>query len=68
MLKLSEKLKTLAKRAALAGLIGAGISLAITPAAAQMHGGGGFHGGGGGFHGAASTRRVPQRRVSRGIP
>lgn len=54
-----ESLKTLARSTAVAGMIAtagaAGAALSITPAAAQVHGGGGgFHGGGfggGGFHG-----------------
>jgi hypothetical protein len=60
MLKLSEKLKSLARGTALAGVLGlSGVALATLPANAQ-HGrasagfhGGGFHGGafhGGGFH------------------
>ena len=48
MLKLSEKLKSLARGTALAGSVAfAGLSLWAAPVLAQ-HGGGGFHGGGGG--------------------
>jgi hypothetical protein len=56
MRKFSETLKTLARSLAVSGMIAtagiAGAALSTTPAVAQMHGGGGFHGGGGGgFHG-----------------
>ena len=73
MTKFTEILKTLAKSAAVVGMLAtagvAGTALSITPAAAQMHGGGGgggFHGGGGfggggfhggGFHGSAGAFR-----------
>jgi hypothetical protein len=71
MRKFTETLKTLAKSAAFVGMVAtagaAGDALSITPAAAQMHGGGGgFHGGGGfggggfhggGFHGGAGAFR-----------
>lgn len=50
MLKLTTKLSV--RGALLAALLGtAGLALALSPAAAQRGGGGGFHGGGGGFHG-----------------
>jgi len=57
MRKFSETVKTLARSVAVSGMIAtagiAGAALLTTPAAAQMHGAGGFHGGGfggGGFH------------------
>ena len=49
MLKLSQKISTLMKGAAVASAIGfAGLALSAAPALAQHHGGGGWHGG---FHG-----------------
>ena len=47
-------MKTIFAALASAALLAAPMASISTPAAAQAHGGGGFHGGGGGFHGGGA--------------
>ena len=49
-------MKTIFAALASAALLAAPMASISTPAAAQAHGGGGFHGGGGGFHGGGGAR------------